>query len=124
MQIKTNFRLFFVQLSRFLRSREYATAHTGTGATRNIPTLLVRVQTHTVITKILAVPRAGWNRTTSRFISTTLGHIVKEQFIVLQENLVSNIHQVIFILARNWKQPTFPSLQKGYRKCGIFMQWV
>jgi hypothetical protein len=64
----------------------------------------------------VVVSQEDRNQITSRSSYTTLGHISKGYFILLQETLGQLFIAVIFITDRNWKQPRCPSTEEWIKK--------
>jgi hypothetical protein len=79
--------------------------------------LLVGLQTGTTTLEInLAVPQKIGNSSTSRPSYTTLGHIPKRPMIPHNEMCSTMIIAALFIIARSWEQPRYPSTKEWIQK--------
>ena len=52
----------------------------------------------------------------SIYLKTQLYHISKGCSMLPQGHLLSHVHLVLFIIARNWKQPRYPSTKEWIKK--------
>ena len=84
---------------------------------RNIPPLLVGMQTCTAILEIsMVVSQKIGNQSTSRSSNITIGHIPKGYSIISQGHLLNNVCSTLFIIARTWKQPRWSSAEEWVKK--------
>ena len=89
----------------------------------NTPLLLIGVQTFTATLEIsVAVSQKTENQPTSGPSNIILGHIPKGCSLIPQGHLLYHVHRALFVIARTWKQPKFPSTEEWQRKCGTFIQ--
>ena len=79
--------------------------------------LLVWVQTCTVTMETsVAVPLEPGNQPTSKSSYTTLGHIHKASYILLQRYLLIIFIASLFIITRKWKHPRCPSAHEWIKE--------
>jgi hypothetical protein len=90
---------------------------------RNTPPLLVGLQACTTTLEIsLVVPQKTGHSTTGRSSNTSPGH--PEDIPTGNKDTCSTMFiSALFIIARSWKEPRYPSIENRYRKCGTFTQW-
>jgi len=76
----------------------------------NSSLLLVRVQTFTSTLQInIMISQKTRNNSIKRQSYTVPGHIPKRCSTVPGEHVLHYVHSNLFIITRNWKQPSYPS---------------
>jgi hypothetical protein len=68
----------------------------------------------------VVIPQGDRNQLVSRYSYTTLGHLLKEHFILQQRHAQPMFITALFIAARNWKQPTCLSIEEWIKKMYIY----